>query len=194
MSSGHRPPVVSECKPQKTGKLGSYVAIVEHYIDHKRPMVDAERRVFKGRTLKEAIHHAARAKRPDGKRHDHFRRFKSVVLENAEQQLQACARQLKACKSFQKLHEVIHDEIRPIKGIGVLAVYDIANFIGANLDLEPDLVYLHAGTRKGANVLGVGLRQQTLNPAELPAEFNRLKPREIEDCLCSYAPDLERVG
>lgn len=190
MSTRIRPPVKSDCKPTKTGKLRSYAEIVQHYINHKRPLVEAERLVFKNRTLKEAIHNAARAKLPNGKRHDHFRRFKAEVLEKAEQRLQTRAKQLKGCESFQKLHDLIHDEIRPINGIGALAVYDIANYIGANRGLEPEVVYLHAGTRKGANILGLGWRQKTLDPDELPDEFNRLLPREIEDCLCSYAKDL----
>jgi len=194
MSSRLRPPVTSDCKPQKNGKLRSYAEIIQHYIDHKRPQVNADRLVFKKRTLKDAIHNAALAKRTDGKRHDHFRRFKSEVLEEAELRLQACAKQIKACGSFKELHDLIHDEIRPIDGIGALAVYDIACAIGANLGLDPKEVYLHAGTRKGANILNLGTRQKTLDPDLLPAEFKRLKPREIEDCLCSYAKDLRDIG
>lgn len=194
MSSRLRPPLKSDCKPKKTGKFQSYAEIVQHYIDNKRPQVNTDRLVFKKRKLEDAIHYAAMAKRTDGKRHDHFHRFKAEVLEEAEQRLQACAKQLNACDSFEKLHDLIHDEIRPIEGIGVLAVYDIACAIGANLGLDPKVVYLHAGTRKGANLLGLGKRQQTLEPEKLPVEFNRLKPREIEDCLCSYAKDLREIG
>jgi hypothetical protein len=40
-----------------------------------------------------------------------------------------------------------------IKGFGELAVYDCSLRVGSYLNLLPDKIYLHAGTRKGAEAL-----------------------------------------
>jgi hypothetical protein len=79
-----------------------------------------------------------------------------------------------------------------IRGIGALAIYDIATRIGGYLRLEPEVVYLYAGTSKGARALGLD-GAKTLDPKALPAAFRVLRPREIEDCLCIYAGDLARL-
>ena len=42
---------------------------------------------------------------------------------------------------------------KQIKGIGELTIYDTALRIGFYLDIYPDKVYLHAGTREGAKRL-----------------------------------------
>jgi hypothetical protein len=47
-------------------------------------------------------------------------------------------------------------------------------------------VYLHAGTRDGAEVLGFGRRRRTIELHELPAPLRGLSAREIEDLLCIY--------
>ena len=96
-----------------------------------------------------------------------------------------------ACRSFDDLHRTVHHRISGIHRIGELAVYDIACRIGAFLGLSPDRIYLHAGTRKGAQALG--LRGTTVHKNDLPPEFHRLSPAEIEDCLCIYKAWLQRL-
>jgi hypothetical protein len=92
------------------------------------------------------------------------------------------------------LHELIEDRIGALRGIGVLTVFDVANHLGAYLGLEPEVVYLHAGTAGGARVLGLDHRAETLDPAELPTAFGCLRPYEIEDCLCIYQDALETIN
>jgi hypothetical protein len=60
--------------------------------------------------------------------------------------VQVASGKLKKAKSFAELHHIVAKEIGPIRGIGDLAVYDIAHRIGAYLGREPEAVYLHAGT------------------------------------------------
>ncbi len=192
MSTRLPPSAVFPCPPRKTSPLKTYAAIVEHYIKNKRPMVNADRLVFKKRTLKEAINYAALAKLPNGNRHPHQYRLKQDVLDQSEQRLQKLAKLLQVCETFAELHELIDQEIGGIHGMGVLTVYDIANSIGGHLGLEPEEVYLHAGTRKGAKILGFG-KGQTISRDDLPEAFQKLNPREIEDCLCSYAKDLANI-
>jgi hypothetical protein len=79
---------------------------------------------------------------------------------------------------------------------GELTVYDAALRIGTyrELKLEPKEIYLHAGTRKGAKTLGFKGRRRSIRLDELPKAFYRLKPYQIEDCLCIYAKVLKHLG
>jgi hypothetical protein len=127
---------------------------------------------------------------PNGKRHRHQNRIPRSVLAEGERNLQACRAEIARCQSFADLHDIVVREIRGIYGIGVLTTYDVATRIGAHLGLEPERVYLHAGTAEGARLLGLDHRRGDLGVEELPAAFRRLRPREIEDCLCIFKRDL----
>jgi hypothetical protein len=88
---------------------------------------------------------------------------------------------------------LVRERIGGVPGIGALTVYDIAHHLGAFLKLEPDAVYLHAGTAAGAKALGHLHTAETLALADLPPEFSRLRPYEIEDCLCIYKHELKAL-
>ena len=100
--------------------------------------------------------------------------------------------ELEGLRDFDDLYSVIDDEIGTIPGVGKLMTYDTALRIGANMRLEPRLVYLHAGTSKGAKRLGLSTREGVLRPKDIPPVLRRLSPREIEDCLCIYKDQLRR--
>lgn len=160
-------------------------AIASDYI--RRFRVSAARELDQYRdqgTLAEAIWLAALSKTAKGKRHPHQCRLPQRVLEKAELRLQAVSAQLERAKCFGELHRIVATEIAPIRGIGPLAVYDIAHRIGAYLGLEPDAVYLHAGTRQGAAALG--LKGEMVALAEIPSALRKLSAAEIEDCFCIY--------
>jgi hypothetical protein len=72
-------------------------------------------------------------------------------------------------------------------------IYDTAVRIGAKLDMSPDRVYLHAGTRAGARVLGLEWRADSVELSALPSAFRGLPGFEVEDILCIYKHDLLRV-
>jgi hypothetical protein len=159
----------------------------------KRSEAAAELQFFRRQpSLVAAIRCAARSITPSGQRHTHQRRRSKHTLADAERKLVATARQLRDSASFAELHEVVRSAIDPIKGIGPLTVYDIATRIGGHLRLEPDVVYLHAGTAIGAKALQLNGRD-TLHPEMLPPAFGALRPREIEDCLCIYSNELRRL-
>jgi len=99
--------------------------------------------------------------------------------ELAEARLQAAAKRIAAASDFAALHGIVEREIGSIRGIGTLTVYDIAHRLGAHFGKAPALVYLHAGTRKGAEVFG--LSGDSIDPRKLPSPFSRLSPAEIED-------------
>jgi hypothetical protein len=104
--------------------------------------------------------------------------------------------EIRRYKTFQDLFAAIEAALKPVHGIGELAIYDIALRIGARCEIEPENVYLHRGTREGAGALGFDKRLRYIEPDTLPREFRRLKPYEIEDALCRYksASALARIG
>lgn len=142
-------------------------------------------------TLEEAIERAARAERPDGKRHDHQRRLSRSSLEQVRKNLSKTA--IQSCETFGDLHSLIERTIRPVRGIGELMVYDTAIRIGARMRLEPEVVYLHSGTRLGARALGFDTSLGFITISKVPSELKALKPREIEDCLCIFKDDLFHI-
>jgi len=179
------------CSLTSQGRTVSGRDVVRGYIRDHRERAAREVEFFKRcRTLSRAIEFATLAKLPSGKRHPHQRRIPRQVLTQAERNLQAMAFRLRQCRSFTEMHDFVGQQIGAVRGIGPLTVYDVATRIGAHLGFEPELVYLHAGTAKGAKVLGFDHCCDTLDPAKLPRAFRALRPREIEDCLCIYKAEL----
>ena len=166
-------------------------AIVAHYIQHRREGAQGFLQHFANqRTLDAAVEKAAMAWWPDGKRHPHQRRIPCAVLTRAKELLLRA--DLSVASSFEELHAVVVETIGGVNGVGELMVYDTAHRIGAFLGLEPRLVFLHSGTRAGAKALGLDHRAGTLDMKELPSAFRRLRPHEVEDCLCIYKAEFQQ--
>ena len=183
-----------QCSPRMVRHATTYAGLVEAYICNYRGEADRDLSFFRQcSSLRRTIHFAALSKLPNGKRHPHQYRLPVTVLAEGERNLQACAAEIEGCLSFEALHGIVERELLCIHGIGVLTVYDVATRIGAYLGREPERVYLHAGTAAGARAIGLEHRRRSLDPGELPAPFQRLRPREIEDCLCLYKRQLARM-
>ena len=129
---------------------------------------------------------------PGGKRHPHQWRIPGASLRKATAVL--IREDFSGIGDFEQLLQFIDAQIRPIHMIGDLAIYDIAQRIGAYLGIEPDDVYLHAGTKQGATAIGLGRGRNKLGINEFPEEFRRLSASEIEDCLCIYKDSLKRLN
>lgn len=175
---------------QSRPKFHSLSDVIDDYIRRHRVSAAAEMDFFRDKSFPIAIEYAGLYKLANGHRHPHAYRRKLKALEEAYRRLQAITGEMQNCSSFEALHDLIEREIGIIDDIGPLTVYDMATRIGAHLHREPEKVYLHSGTRKGARALGLGARRKTLEPTELPVEFSQLTAREIEDCLCLYKDDL----
>jgi hypothetical protein len=174
------------CRPGDGGEqFHNLDAIVRDYIQRHRPRGQREFEFYRDQqTLQDAISKAVFARTSSGRKHPHQWRIRDAILEEARRKLLATP--LRESRSFSELHTAIEGSIRGITGVGELVVYDTALRIGAYLGLEPDLVYLHAGTRVGAKTLGLRYQQRFLRTTELPQPLLKLVPREIEDCLCIY--------
>lgn len=170
-----------------------YTAVVQDYLSKYRARARRELHYYAiQRSLADAIREAALSRLPRGKRHPHQQRIPLRVLQKAERRLQAIAERLKQARSFAELYGLVEQQIGSIRGIGELAIYDIAHRIGAFLKHDPESIYLHAGTRQGARALN--LCGKKLEIRQLPSEFHQLSASEIEDCLCIYESELRTKG
>jgi hypothetical protein len=172
--------------------MTSIDSAVDDYIERHRRNAARELEYFSRglRSDNDAVSRAALAQLPNGKRHWHQRRIPRASLEESRRRLLENLPLLKNARSFDDLIDLIDTLIRPVPKIGELTVYDTALRIGARFGLEPDKVYVHAGTRGGARALGFDGRRQTIEMDELPAPFRKLTAREAEDVLCRYASQL----
>jgi hypothetical protein len=170
-----------------------YTKIINAYIHKHQANAARERRYFRiQKKIKDAISLAALAKMPNGKRFHHQRRIPKKVLLKCEKVLLTNSKLIKTSSSFDDLHSLIKMKIGNIFGVGELMIYDTSFRIGSYLNLEPNVIYLHAGTRKGAEYLGIKNRKiKFIHKRQLPIEFNKLRPYEIEDVLCIYKKALK---
>lgn len=181
----------SGCRPDAIEGPPTLQSVVRAYRQRHRPRARAELDFYASLpSLGEAVLRAARAERPDGKRHDHQTRIRRSAIQEVQRRLARL--NLSRARDFHDLHTRIDAAIGPVPGIGALTVYDTTLRIGAKLGLEPEFVYLHAGTRAGAKALGLRSTALYLRPSELPTELRTLRPHEVEDVLCIFKQQLRR--
>lgn len=112
---------------------------------------------------------------------DVLKEMKTRILKRIGDLIQA--------KTFDELMSIIESE--KVRGFGELAIYDTTMRIASFLKLEPDKVYLHAGTRKGMEKLEerglvpAGSSKKKAVPVQhLPEPLKKLRPAETEHLLC----------
>ncbi|MBZ0235610.1 MAG: hypothetical protein K8M05_24990 [Deltaproteobacteria bacterium] len=169
-------------------------AVVRHYIARHRPRALAELASFRDEpTLEAAVRRAALTLLADGRRDPHHTRRPQELLERAEARLVERLAAIETAAAFSSLYQVIDNAVGHWTGLGHLYVYDAALRIGARKGVLPKVVYLHAGTREGAQKLLDAKKRKTLFPSELievaPA-LAELEAYEIEDVLCIYKDQL----
>ncbi|WGV25608.1 hypothetical protein [Halotia branconii] len=143
-------------------------SFVHIYIRKIRPEAQAELDWFRQQpTLASTIEYAALAVDSRGKRCSHQRRLKKSTLEQAKQDLLANLKSIQMCKNFNDLFLLIDTLLQPISGAGELYIYDTSLRIGVKLNLLPMVVYLHRGTRVGAEALGVCSKFKTVEVSKL---------------------------
>lgn len=150
-------------------------------------------------SLDEVIERATKAINIYDRKESHQYRIPKVVLEEFYQKVKSKTESIKECKDFEQLLSIA--EACKIKGIGELALYDTAFRIGCKLKIFPKYVYLHAGTKIGADaIFGKRIREKRLSLEDLPDNFYKLidrkrgevKPYEAEVCLCAH-PEINKL-
>jgi hypothetical protein len=143
-------------------------------------------------TLREAIRAAAKSEDEDGKRYSHQRRSKRRAIQEATTELLGAIVQIERCADFDELFGVVESTLAETPGIGELFIYDVALRVGAWLNLSPDRVYLHRGTRDGAKALGLDTSNGTVERSKLPQALRAIPASEVEDILCIYKARFSR--
>ncbi|NJL51015.1 MAG: hypothetical protein HC930_00315 [Hydrococcus sp. SU_1_0] len=69
-------------------------------------------------------------------------------------------------------------------GLGVTTAYDVARRLGAWLNMQPTMVYLHAGAAEGAKKLGI--KGETVSLNDFSQEIQNLGATHAENFLCIY--------
>lgn len=168
--------------------------IADHYGRCWRPIAEWEREQFQNMpSLKHAIRAAVLSQTTlNGKIHSHQQRLGYNRLEAAAPKFENNANIIAKSKNFEEIYSIFLQISRGLPGIGELAAYDFATRIGMYMKMYPQKIYLHAGTRHGANALN--LTGPTCTIDQLPKPLQVLTPDEAEDCLCIYAALLTRLA
>ncbi len=136
-------------------------SLVADFRKYHRPNSARETRFF--RTMPSiglAIHHVAMAVDGDDRCFDHQFHIVQPARRRAKTVLTQSEARILACRSFHELHSLFLELLSPIKGLGEMYIYDASLRMGAYLRLTPDFVYLHRGTRWGAQALGIDVRRR----------------------------------
>lgn len=201
MSSMKTRPSLSKCEGEdgtclsRGTRFRSYEEIVQDYIDRYRRRAKKELKFYARQPdLASAVRLAALAITRRGRRHPHQYRIPGDYLEHFRKGIWRRREAVRSCTKFPALMKVCEDAAAQIWKQAGLAVYDAAHRIGAYCRVEPDRVYLHAGTRVGARALGFKGNISYIFRRDLPKAFGRLRPYEIEDCLCIYKDELKLLA
>ena len=179
------------CKPASPPAGTNLVALVRLYLRHNRPGALSELNFFRTMpSLKLAGHHAAYAINHRNKRFGHQCRITRAALAKSAALIGAASAKLRACASFEELHEFLKNKVGAVGGIGELYLYDTTLRLGAYLGLSPKHVYMHTGTRIGARALGLDVSRHAIPFEEFPPALQSLSASELEDFLCIYKARL----
>ncbi|MEZ9044692.1 hypothetical protein BCV35_007740 [Vibrio cyclitrophicus] len=141
-------------------------------------------------------------------KHNHQEEFKdekgnlrgvnNSVLSSMAVKLTFKTTQLEAAESFDDVYRIVKSA--KVSGFGELSIYDAAIRISAFLGFKPTKVFLHAGTRIGAEYLeNKGLLpedsslEDTLELSEFPEPIQKLDAMQLENFLCSFKNDLKKI-
>ncbi|MCT7955415.1 hypothetical protein [Laspinema palackyanum] len=166
---------------------------VNHYLDHVGTCYQDQTQWWGDRTLTwdAALERAWLSRFADGKMHPHQRRVSSKLAEGLNVSRQD-GHQAQQFKTFAELHHWIESVTARVKGLGATTAYDVAQRLGMWLNLEPDLVYLHAGTAEGAALFKITGKTTFLS--NFPPEIQKLGATHAENFLCIYKDNLKSLS
>ena len=143
---------------------------------------------LKQNSLTDAIKIAVLSRDIYNKKHKHQYRIENTQLLMFLEKISSLEHKIQNINKFDELLNLIVRE--KIIGIGPLALYDIALRIGYYIKIKPDLIYLHAGAKTGANnFFARKIKNKYLSKDEFVSkvdEFKNFSCEEIEAFLCIH--------
>ena len=172
------------CTERKaSGKATTLADLVAEFLEQDGCCPRDELDEFRGLKIKEAIRKAAQARDKHGRIHSHQKWLRQETADKSQEILLKCAVEIMACQDFDTLHTFIKSKLQ-INGLNEMYWYDTAFRIGISMGIYPQKVYLHRGTRTGANALGIYRGVEVLEMSDLPIELQIMKPYQVEAFLC----------
>ena len=175
--------------------------LVDEYVDGMNRVCgaivyksDCDCDIPEGEKIEDAVRHATASLDKRGKKCRHQMRVAPVALKALYRELLPQIGHIENCTSFEALYDTVLLATTRIQGVGALTAYDVAVRIGCFLKLEPNVVYMHAGTCCGARHLGLAYTQTHLTMSELPEPLKQLPPAKVEDFLCIYKDRLGPIA
>ncbi len=189
-----------------SGLIGfsSYLEYFENYLGYYKTIEDTERLIehavqglfeYKGKLY---IHPHQKVWRDTGGNEKGIRsEISAEVITNILENYEACEKAIKS-KDFADLYDFVKKYKLP--KFGGLEIYDTALRIGAKFNIEPNEVYLHAGTLIGLKTLetkriveeDLSLKK-SVKIEELPECFKDMNPIHIEDFFSVKKVDIMKM-
>ena len=101
-------------------------------------------------------------------------------------------------RNFDEIFQIVTE--CKVKGFGELSIYDTSMRIASHLNIEPDKIYLHAGARKGLEILEKkgyvelgSSKRKNIEIKNMPEPMQKLKAAESEHMLCSMKDDMKNL-
>jgi len=168
--------------------------LIDNYLSKKSSICckgSIEQYAAEQNNIENAIKIAVMSKDKYGKLHSHQKRIYKYVYNNFLKNLLFVRDEIMKAKNFDILIDIIYNN-KP-SGAGELFCYDVALRIGYKLNLLPEKVYIHAGTKIGLRKLyGRNIYEKTILKNNLPEPFNscELTPDQLEDFFCIYKNNI----
>jgi len=174
-----------------------YLAIIQSYKTNRLGCVRDDKVIQyckRAPDLKNAIIRAAMSRDSEGHKHSHQSRYiddkKLLILKR---RLLIREIEIKNIKNFDELFEIVY-KTYVFDNKESLTVYDVSLRIGFYLNKLPEKIYMHAGTKEGAQKI-YGKRKienHFILKKYLPEPFSNcdLVEYELEDLFCVYKDEL----
>src|SRR5690606_36716857 len=174
------------CKPVKniSKKL---IIMIDDYINKYRRYNKLTFRKYQNlENIDKAINNSALALDIKYQKSDHQYRIKTEALELSRKILLHNKNKISSCKDFNSLLKLIESLLKDVNGLGELYYYHTTLKLASYLNIFPEYIYLHIGTRDGAKYFGLNYKNAYIEKTDLPNESHILELYEIVDFLCIY--------
>lgn len=171
----------SKLKGNPTLNDKTLCALVGIYSEKDKPLFVNKIKAFsKLSSFKEAVKIAAKGEEANGTQNRHLHWLWSAsrikYLNRAADILTNKTAQLKRCRDFQELHQLITCYVSHISWIKKVYCYDAALRIGAWKEFWPQKVHVHAAAvKKAASELKLKINGDTVEAKTLPLPLHCLK-------------------
>ena len=145
--------------------------------------------VLKQKSIEDVIRIAVRSRDEAGKMHPHQWRVQKIAYGIFINALLQVKEKIAKATDFDQLFSIVTIEGNKIWGVGEVLIYDTAFRIGKWRNINPQKIYLHAGTRKGVErLMGRKIRNDYIIKDNLKPPFNtcKLECWQLEDFFCIY--------